>query len=53
MEKQNSQEPCHHEWRKNYEERVIFEDGAGQHTGLRPKWTCKKCGKISWVNPTT
>ncbi len=42
---------CQHEWLKSYEECVIFDDGAGEHTGMSPKWTCKKCGKVTRVNP--
>lgn len=51
MKKKNSPEPCLHEWRKSYEERVMFDDGVGEHTGVQPKWTCKKCGKVSYTEP--
>ena len=53
MKKKKLQESCQHEWRKSYEECVIFDDGAGEHTGMHPKWTCQKCGKILWVTPHT
>ena len=51
MKKKGLQETCQHEWVKSYEECVIFDDGAGEHTGMSPKWTCKKCGKVTRVNP--
>jgi hypothetical protein len=51
MDKQNLQELCQHDWSKSYEEWVVFDDAVAEHTGLRPKWTCKKCGKVSWTNP--
>ena len=52
MRKQNFKETCQHVWRKSYEECVVLSDGAGEHTGVSPKWTCKKCGKVLRVDPT-
>ena len=48
--KQKAQD-CQHVWVKSYEECVILDDGAGEHTGMSPKWTCKKCGRVLRVNP--
>jgi hypothetical protein len=42
---------CHHEWAKSYEECIIFDDGVGEHTGISPKWICKKCGRVLRVDP--
>jgi hypothetical protein len=42
---------CHHEWEESDEELIFCDDGATQDGTIVSKWTCKKCGKVSWANP--
>lgn len=47
MCKQTEQRFCQHDWVKSYEQRLVH-GRKGWCMGTRTKWTCKKCGKISW-----
>ena len=42
---------CIHKWKQSYEEYVEFDDGVGEHTAMRRIWTCKRCGKVSYMRP--
>jgi len=44
---------CKHEWCKEVVETTYLDIGGCKFTTGCPRWTCKKCGKISWVNPHT